>query len=137
MVLGDDINDKTMLNELNVLLFYYRIDQCTFHFFTGNILMMKDPEFRMASFFSSFIITIFFLVKPCSPVNDLLDPLWPFFDDDGHNLLIAKAVSRNQGIFNMLFKTILLQVVDDSNPTLCIFCIRFIGSSFCQDQYFF
>src|SRR5436190_15713198 len=44
MMLRDYINDKTMLDHFDILLFTYCIQQGSFHFPTRNILMMQDPE---------------------------------------------------------------------------------------------
>src|SRR5678815_4771150 len=46
MMLRDNINDKTMLDNLDIFLFADRIQQSSFHFPTGNILVMQYPEFR-------------------------------------------------------------------------------------------
>ena len=40
MMLRDDINNKTMLDEFNILLFAHGIKQSPFHFPACNILMM-------------------------------------------------------------------------------------------------
>src|SRR6185503_5427730 len=45
VMLGNNIDNETMLDDLNVFLPGYSIEQCPLHFPAGNILMMNDPEF--------------------------------------------------------------------------------------------
>ena len=89
MVLRDNINDKTMLDDLNIFLFAYCIQQSSFHFPTGNIFMMQYSEFRMSAFTATFIITIFFFIKPCAPFNNFIYSFRAFFHNNLHHFFIT------------------------------------------------
>ena len=62
MVLRDDINNKTMLDECRCWALFQRLPVSTFHFFACNILIMQNAELGMAAFPTQFIITF---VHPC------------------------------------------------------------------------
>src|SRR5579862_184570 len=90
----------------------------------------------MAAFFSKFEVAFIVLVEPGAPVNDFPDSFGTFPDDDFDDRRITEAVTGNQRVFNMLFKTVTLQVSDARNPSLRILGVCLVCLRFGNDQYF-
>ena len=137
MVLGDDVDNKTMFHHFNILLSGNCFQKRSFNFSAGDIFMMQYPEFGMTTFFSQFIFSVFILIKSGSPVNNFLNTLWTFFDHDLYGFRIAQSVTGNQRVFDMFFKAVILEVRYPRNAALRILGIGFIGPRFGNDQYFF
>ena len=136
MVLGDDIDDKAMMDEFNIRLTVHGFQQGSFHFFPGYILMMQDPELRVPPFFSTLIIPVFFLIKLRSPVNNFLYSFRPFLHHNFHHFFIADTVTGYQRVFNMFGITVILHIIHHRNTALRIFGICFIVQGLGHDQYF-
>ena len=50
VVLGNNINSEMIFKDLDICVALDFAEQCPFYFCPGPILVMKDPEFRVASF---------------------------------------------------------------------------------------
>src|SRR5207248_4083099 len=126
MMLSKNVDDKTIINELDVRVILKRSQKSSFNFLSRNVLMMKYSKSRVSAFFSQFIIATRLLVKFCSPFNYLIHPIRPFLYHNFHDMRIAQSITGNQCVFDMLFKTITFRIVDNSYSALCIFRIGLV-----------
>jgi hypothetical protein len=78
VVLGDQIEDEPVLDDLYILLFPDGVEQGPFDLLSGDILVMQDAEFGVTALPSQFKIPFGILVEAGTPFDDLLDPLRPF-----------------------------------------------------------
>src|SRR5947209_8314597 len=99
MVLGKQINYKTMFYNFNIGMTLCGFEQGSFYFPTGYIFVMQNAEFAVAAFFTEFIIAVGFFIELCTPFNDFLNAVDAFFYNNFNYLFIAKAIAGNQGIF--------------------------------------
>src|ERR1700754_3206878 len=102
-MLRDEIKDKPMFDDLDVLLFADRIQQRPLDLFTGNVFMMQDPELRVPAFFPQLKVAFGVFVKTRSPFYDLLDAFGTFPDDDLYRMRITETIPCYQCILDMFF----------------------------------
>ena len=118
MVLSDNIYYKTMLDDLNIFQTGDFLQKGSFHFAAGNILVVQDPEFRVAAFPSPFKVSFFILVETSTPVDYLLDSLRSLFNDNLHRFRITESVACDEGVFNMFLETVILKIRYARNAAL-------------------
>src|ERR1044072_8964403 len=115
MVLGDEVYNETMLNDLNIFLLLHITEQGPFHFSSGYILMMQYSEFAVPAFPSQLVVAIFFLIELRSPFDKLLNTIHTFFHYNLHHFFITKTITGDECIINMFFKTIIFHVEHSGN----------------------
>ena len=135
MVLRNNVDDKTIINEPDVRIIFKGNQKSSFDLLSRNVFMMKYSKSRMSALFSQFIITTGLLIKFCSPFNDLVDSFRSFFHHDLHDMFIAKSIASDQCILNMFCETVIFHVIHHGHATLCIFSIGFISCGFGNDGY--
>src|SRR5438045_7940228 len=111
MVLRNNVDDKTIINEPDVRIIFKGNQKSSFDLLSRNVFMMKYSKSRMSALFSQFIITTGLLIKFCSPFNYFIHPIWPFLYNNFHDMRIEQSITRNECVFDMLFKTVLFRII--------------------------
>ena len=137
MVLGDEVYHKTMTDQLNVGTSFDGFQQSPFHFFSGNVFVVQNAAFTVASFFAQLVISIRLFVELGTPFYQLIDPVYTFLHNYFYNVFIAQTISCHQGVFDVFGKTILVKIHHPCYATLRIFGVGFITLCFGKDGYFF
>src|SRR5579859_1660976 len=127
VMLGDQVDDKPMLDDLDILLLAYRVQQCPFYLFSRDIFMVQDAEFGMAAFLPQLEIPFRVLIKAGPPIDNILYAFRPFLDDYFHRMRVTEPVSGDQGVLNMLIIAVILQVRNPCYSALGILGIGLIG----------
>src|SRR5262245_3013949 len=136
MVLGDDIDNETVIDQFDVGTTLYGKEKSPFYFSPRNVFVMHNTKRGMTSFLAQFVVAVWFLVECGAPINDFVYPFRPLSHYNLHHVLVTQSITSNESIFNMLLKTVVLQIVYDCHATLSIFGVGFIGSRFCHHNYF-
>src|SRR5690606_9292755 len=87
--------------------------------------MVQNTEFGMPALLTSCVISGGFPIKIGAPRYHFLHSCRSFFNDYFYSIIIAKAITGNKGIGNMLVKTIALSI-HDSDATLSVFGVGFV-----------
>ena len=103
--------------DVGVLL--HSFNEAGLYLCTRIVLMVEDAEFGVAAFFVQVKLSVLLFVEVHSPFDEFLD----LFGGIAHHLLygftVAYPVTRNHGIFDMLFKIVYGQIGDRGDTSLC------------------
>ena len=110
MVLGDDFHCKMILKHFNVGMVAHRSNQATLNLGTCVIGMVQDAELGVTAFTVKVKRAILLLVEVHAPSYEVFDALRTTHDHLSHCFGVTNPVTRNHGVFNVLFEVIDQQV---------------------------
>ena len=131
-MLGNNIQYKPMIINIDVLIQLGFFNQCPLYFKTSDILMMQYSVFRMSALFASLVVAIMGFIKPSTPFYYLINPVRAFYYHQVHHIFIAQTITSHKGVFYMFSETVFLCVIHHRYTTLCILCVGFVCVSFCE-----
>ena len=119
VMLGNDFHSVMVGQYGDVGVLLQSFNEAGLYLCTRIVLMVEDAEFGVAAFFVQVKLSVLLFVEVHSPFDKLLD----LFGGIAHHLLysftVAYPVTRNHGIFDMLFKIVYGQIGDRGDTSLC------------------
>ena len=126
VVLGDELHHEAVGDELYIAFAANCVEQCALYFAAGHIFVMDYPEFGVAAFFPERQFAVGRFVEAGAPFDELAHPFRAFLHHNLDDLFVAKAVAGNEGVFNMFFKAVVLQIIHYRHAALRVLRIRLV-----------
>ena len=71
MVLSEDFDGEIVLKDVDILMFFHRLDKAVLNFGAGVVFVVEDTKFRVSTFAVQVEIAVLFLVEVYAPVDEL------------------------------------------------------------------
>ena len=135
MVLGDDVDGKLILFQLDVGVVVDGLQQSALNLGTGVVLVVKDAELGVAAFAVQVELASFRFVEFHAVAHQLFDALRRLADGHFNHVAVADTVAGNEGVGNMFVEAV--GVVHHGGDTaLGVLGRAFGGVAFGEDAHF-
>ena len=126
MMLGDDLDSKVILFDIDLRTCTDSLHQTTLYLSSSIIGVMEDTELRVSSLTMEVKGTIILLVEVYAPLHHLLYLFWSISYYLFYSLAVRDIVACDYGVGNMFVESVYFEICDTCHTALGKRCVSLI-----------